>query len=200
MKTHHDYPPLEDLKTNKRILYAAATLFTVQGMKGTSMQEIADEAGISKGLIYHYYRSKEEVYRFILEEGRERFHQVVAEVGLKTNPMDRLSSVVSSHLALFSDPDPILKLFCRELIQIETGTGESPAGQFLRCCERTQEIITSGIQEGQIRPVDPAMASLSIMGMVYFHGLEMLKNPGEGEKERIQHLLEMIRLSLSISL
>lgn len=45
----------------KQILEASLRLFDEKGFKDTSIQDIADAAGISKGLIYRYFRSKEEV-------------------------------------------------------------------------------------------------------------------------------------------
>ena len=51
--------------SREKIIQAAFTLFADKGFARTSVQDIASEAAISKGLIYHYYQSKEEILRGI---------------------------------------------------------------------------------------------------------------------------------------
>lgn len=51
--------------SREKIILAAFTLFADRGFARTSVQDIAREAGISKGLIYHYYQSKEQVLQGI---------------------------------------------------------------------------------------------------------------------------------------
>jgi AcrR family transcriptional regulator len=53
--------------TIQRITHSALSLFSQKGYKNTSVSEIAKEAGISKGLIYNYYKSKEEVLNGVLQ-------------------------------------------------------------------------------------------------------------------------------------
>lgn len=59
------------------ILSAATHLFATRGIEATTMQEIATEAGISAGAIYHYFGSKEELLRAVFsdctQQKRERF-------------------------------------------------------------------------------------------------------------------------------
>ncbi len=50
-----------------RILAAAARLFTRQGFHGTSTRDIAAEAGVSLGNIYNYFKTKEEIFVWLLE-------------------------------------------------------------------------------------------------------------------------------------
>jgi AcrR family transcriptional regulator len=52
-----------------RILDAALTLFARNGFEGTSIRALAQEAGISLGLLYNYFPGKEDVLRAILEQG-----------------------------------------------------------------------------------------------------------------------------------
>ena len=46
----------------------AEALFAERGFDGTSIREIAEQAGATKALIYHYYDSKEALYQTLLEE------------------------------------------------------------------------------------------------------------------------------------
>ena len=53
----------------KAILRAGYRVFAKNSYKHSSMQEVADEAGISKSLLFHYFRNKKELYLFLLDAG-----------------------------------------------------------------------------------------------------------------------------------
>ncbi len=61
-RSHGDFPSVRDA-----ILYTAASLFTRQGVHGTSLGDIAAEAKLSKGTLYYYYPSKDELIVTITE-------------------------------------------------------------------------------------------------------------------------------------
>src|ERR1700682_1851724 len=56
-----------DLSTARRIVATAEDIFAEQGLAGARMDEIARAAKVNKALLYYYFRSKEELYRFVLE-------------------------------------------------------------------------------------------------------------------------------------
>src|SRR3954452_14977462 len=66
-----------------RVLTVSAEIFSRQGFRATSMNEIAAAVGLSKPTLYHYFRSKEEllvrIYSEVLDESLEDARRVVAE-------------------------------------------------------------------------------------------------------------------------
>src|ERR1700676_4379300 len=56
-----------DLTTARRIVATAEHIFAEQGLAGARMDEIARAAKVNKALLYYYFRSKEELYRFVLD-------------------------------------------------------------------------------------------------------------------------------------
>lgn len=65
--------------TIQRITQSALELFSQKGYKNTSVAEIAKKAGISKGLIYNYYESKEDVLKGVLDSFKSMRNEVVQE-------------------------------------------------------------------------------------------------------------------------
>jgi AcrR family transcriptional regulator len=69
-------------QAREKILAAAATCFAEKGYSGCSVQDIADRAGMSKGALYVYYKSKEELLKsmFVLEHNsaKERMEEATA--------------------------------------------------------------------------------------------------------------------------
>jgi len=85
--------PLPD--TEKRIRAAASKLFQVKGKAGTSMQEIADEAGINRTLLNYYYRTKDKLFEAVFKEALEIF---------------------VPHLVSFLDSDISFSLYVHEMV------------------------------------------------------------------------------------
>ena len=56
---------LDATKTRKKILKTAASLFVKNGFDGVSMSQIAKKASINQSLIYHYFKSKEDLWKSV---------------------------------------------------------------------------------------------------------------------------------------
>ncbi|MFD2237468.1 TetR/AcrR family transcriptional regulator [Aureimonas populi] len=63
----------DDPVKRRQILDGARRVFVSRGFDGASMNDITREAGVSKSTLYVYYRSKEELFRALIEEERERY-------------------------------------------------------------------------------------------------------------------------------
>ncbi|MEM8995260.1 MAG: TetR/AcrR family transcriptional regulator [Acidobacteriota bacterium] len=81
------------MSTRERIVEAAARLFHEQGFQGTGISTILREAGANPGSLYHFFRTKDELLRAVLERYEQLLHPVV------------LGPVESA------EPDPIERIF-----------------------------------------------------------------------------------------
>jgi AcrR family transcriptional regulator len=89
-----------------QIVDAAWACFARKGYHQTTMQEIADEAGISAGAIYRYYAGKEAVLKAISERSREMSSALVAAARTMTaDPLDTIEVLGRTMLSLFSEPE-----------------------------------------------------------------------------------------------
>lgn len=68
------------LKSPERILYEALQLFSRKGYDSTSVREICAAAAITKPTLYHFYGSKEGLYRALVDGTLEQFHKTLVEV------------------------------------------------------------------------------------------------------------------------
>jgi AcrR family transcriptional regulator len=69
----------------EQILAASLRLFARRGLSATKISDIAAETGMSQGLIYHYYSSKEEIYTDIIKDAFRRLNEAVTT--LKNMPL-----------------------------------------------------------------------------------------------------------------
>jgi AcrR family transcriptional regulator len=80
--------------SRRAIIDAALELFGRLGYDGASMKAIAGEAGISPGLIYHYFDGKEQLLQAIFAECMEDVQRSFAEAELASTPGDRIGALV----------------------------------------------------------------------------------------------------------
>jgi AcrR family transcriptional regulator len=74
-----------------QIKRAALKVFAEKGLAGTKMIMIAEEAGISQGLSYKYFESKDEIFSLLVEEAIEESHNAIKNIGqLSGSPLDQL--------------------------------------------------------------------------------------------------------------
>ena len=78
------------------ILRAAARVFRRRGIAAAGMREIAEEAGLSPGNLYHYFTGKDEILLYCQERTLERMHAAVQEAH-GTAP-ERLRAVLQAHV------------------------------------------------------------------------------------------------------
>ena len=69
-KTENQNKKILDIR-REEILEAALEEFSRKGYSGTKISDIVKRAGISQGLIYHYYKSKDELYLAVIEKSRD---------------------------------------------------------------------------------------------------------------------------------
>lgn len=71
--------PSEKSKKDGQIIIAAQQRFGLYGVEGTSMQEIADDLGISKASLYYYFPDKQSLYKAVVEKEQIEFIDKISE-------------------------------------------------------------------------------------------------------------------------
>ncbi len=72
----------------EKILTAAAQLFGREGYHATSTNKVAKTAGVSEGLIFRHYGNKEGLLRAVIDDGKERFKLMFADIVLENSPKE----------------------------------------------------------------------------------------------------------------
>jgi TetR/AcrR family transcriptional regulator len=88
-------------KTKKVIFEAAIKLFSKKGYHKSTMDEIAEAAGVAKGTLYYHFNSKEDIFRFIIDEGVKIIEDEIKDRTMHLdNPIDKLRMVCKVQLEL----------------------------------------------------------------------------------------------------
>ena len=139
----------------ERIYAAALEQFSTHGLHGTSTQEIARSAGISKQQLHYYIESKEALYESILRRTMQHW----AHIGLNTEedlsePAASLARLVERKLDFAFEHPRVSRLFAGEILR---------GGHVIRALwqsgqasvDAAAEVIRGWVDAGKIAPVDP---------------------------------------------
>lgn len=159
-----------ETNTEEKILIAAREIFTQRGFAGTRMQEIADRAGINKGLLHYYFKTKETLFKAIFKEAFLQFSRKLNEVLSSERPvMEKVESIVDEYLDLLL-ANPNLPGFI--VNELHTNT-EAFIAEIMSMSERPDPSrlimqLHLDSQAGKIRQVDPFHTVLNILSMCVF--------------------------------
>ena len=102
-------------RRRSEILAAAATVFARQGYAKADVQTIADEVGVAKGTLYHYFGSKEQIFFAAADEGmRQLKDRLTLVYGKSTDPIEAIAAGIYVYLHFFDSHKSIVELFIQE--------------------------------------------------------------------------------------
>lgn len=148
------------------LLVVATQVFTERGYDGTSMEDLARVAGITKSSIYHHVESKEAILRIGLDRALDALFAVFTEPGASTGrAVDRLRHVVRRTVEVLVAELPYVTLLLRVRGNTET---EQIALERRRSFDRAvRELFAEAIADGDLRrDLDPALTERLVFGMI----------------------------------
>lgn len=93
----------ELIKGREKILLAARSCFVRQGFAGTSIKDIQEESGFSRGNLYHHFKTKEELVQIIITQNLGRYSERIETILKESNERDLSLSDVIQELASFAE-------------------------------------------------------------------------------------------------
>jgi AcrR family transcriptional regulator len=104
-------------KTRENILSAALKLFAEKGFDGTSINDIAKAASISKGLAYNYFESKQKIIEAIFEELIKEGEQFVDVMNTVDDPYKKISTLIEATFKYYEENEERWKLYTAFIFQ-----------------------------------------------------------------------------------
>ena len=156
--------------TQTEILDAAVEEFALQGLNNARIETIAANTGVTKAMIYYYFKSKEGLYIAVLERGFNSYMRPLQELSLDNlSPEKALERYVRCLLAnLVKDPNWPL-IMCYEALQNQ--------GKYYKQInvhsidEILIAILKRGVADNSFRSLEPRMTANDIIGICVFYFL-----------------------------
>ena len=150
----------------RQLLVCAKQLFLSHGYQATTMEKIAQAAGVSEPVVYHHFDSKKSLFLEVLQEVREAtLNRWRSETTSLTDPLAKLHAVVDMYLGTTRDHALEFRIMHRTLLE----TDDEEVAAFLRTFYLDSEaLLSSIISEGQQagvfrRSLDPRIGAWELI-------------------------------------
>ena len=158
-----------DVAADKRqqILDAAVRVFARQGFHSTRVADVADEAGVAYGLVYHYFRSKDQILNELFSERWSLLLAAIEETDGETPARERLADVAGFIIDSYRHDPELMKVIIVEVTRAANSFGSTHLPEIRNAYELIAGIVAEGQAQGAFRDdVDPMFASMSFYGAI----------------------------------
>jgi TetR/AcrR family transcriptional regulator, fatty acid metabolism regulator protein len=150
-------PKIESVNNKKDkeavIFIAACRIFREKGFHQARMADIAQEAGISYGLVYHYFKSKSDLFDALMDEWWTGFDREIDGLLQKSLAVDaRLGGIADFFLDQYQKRPDLVHIVITEFSRSSSNLTPDRLNRIKGLMNRTEEIIRRGQDEGTIRP------------------------------------------------
>jgi TetR/AcrR family fatty acid metabolism transcriptional regulator len=150
------------------ILDAAVRVFARQGFHACRVSDIADEAGVAYGLVYHYFASKDEVLDTLFLERWGVMLELIRETDAQEIPVrDKLSAIASFIVESYRHDPDLMKVIIVEVTRAANSFGQTHLGQIRQAYEMIAAIVTKAQAEGVFKTaIDADFAAMAFYGAI----------------------------------
>ena len=180
----------------EQLLDVGRTLFAAKGFDGTSVEEIAEKAGVSKPVVYEHFGGKEGLYAVVVDREMQllldRFAAALSAPGSPRELLERAALVLLDYIE--DDTDGFRVLTRDSPVTSGTGTFSSLIGEVAR---KVEHILGDQFAD---RGYDAQLAELysqALVGMVALVGQWWLDTRSPGKREVAAHLVNLAYNGLS---
>ncbi|KFE35842.1 TetR family transcriptional regulator C-terminal domain-containing protein [Thioclava atlantica] len=165
--THeNDKPRTRIQKVNrKKILDAALEVFSAQGFRGATLDQIAAEAGLSKPNVLYYFPSKEAIHAALLAGLLDIWLAPLRAMDPQGEPRDEIMSYMRRKLEMSREMPRESRLFANEVLQGAPRIGDGLSTDLKALVDDKAAVIRDWIAQGKLAPVDPHHLIFSIWAL-----------------------------------
>jgi AcrR family transcriptional regulator len=150
----------ELLNRQRAIMSVALSLFQARGFPETSMREIAEAAGMGKSSLYDYFKTKDDILVFIIEELTIRAtEQARAIAGQRIPPEARLRQIMEMQLASLQADGNLIWMLGSEAQHLKIESQRRIQQLRYGYQDLVRALIEEGIADGRFRKVDALLAA-----------------------------------------
>ena len=152
----------------QQILDAAVRVLARQSFHATRVSDIADEAGVAYGLVYHYFKSKDEVLNELFSERWSLLLNAIDEADRsQPTPRDKLAAVATFIIDSYRHDPELMKVIIVEVTRAANSFGRTHLEEINCAYEKIAKIVADAQAAGEFRDdVDAQFASMWFYGAI----------------------------------
>ena len=144
------------------ILEAALNVFSTHGFRGSTIDQIAEAAGMSKPNLLYYFRRKEDIHETLMRRLLDTWLAPLREIDDVGDPVTEIRSYIRRKLEMARDFPRESRLFANEILQGAPRIMPLLEGELKSLVDEKAEIIKGWMRAGRIAPTDPRHLIFSI--------------------------------------
>lgn len=143
-------------ETNRKtILDAALEVFSAYGFRGSTLDQIAAKAGMSKPNLLYYFRRKQDIYVQVLEGQLQTWLDPFNAIDPDADPIEELRRYITLKIEMsFTKPEGS-RLFLNEILHGAPAIGPFLETTLKKLVNEKAKVIQKWVEEGKLAPIDP---------------------------------------------
>ncbi len=142
-------------ENEQRILDAALEVFSSYGLRGSTIDQIAASAGMTKPNLLYYFRRKDDIYVSVLRRTLEDWLQPLELLGAGDDPREEFRAYIDRKLEMSRDNPKASRLYAMEMLQGAPMLGKVLGTRLKSLVDDKAALMRRWIAEGRMAPVDP---------------------------------------------
>jgi TetR/AcrR family fatty acid metabolism transcriptional regulator len=176
------------------ILEAAVRVFARRGFHTCRVSDIADEAGVAYGLVYHYFSSKEEILDTLFLERWDVMLEAISDVDASSRPpREKLQAIAGFIVDSYRHDPELMKVIIVEVTRAANTFGRTHLAKIREAYGQIAGIVAraqaAGVFREQISPEFAALAFYGLIEQVLTGWIFDSDSVGEDELERAKSLI-----------
>lgn len=150
------------------ILDAAVRVFASRGFHACRVSDIAEEAGVAYGLVYHYFASKDEMLDTLFLERWNVMLELIRDVDAQPLPVRaKLAAIVSFIVDSYRHDPDLMKVIIVEVTRAANSFGQTHLEEIRTAYELIGEIVSKAQKDGEFRPdIEARFAAMAFYGAI----------------------------------
>lgn len=173
------------------ILEAALEVFSQRGFHGSTIDQIAEVAGMSKPNLLYYFRTKEAMHRALIDRVLENWLEPLQAFDADGDPEEEIRSYIRRKLEMAREFPRESRLFANEILQGAPHIMAVLEGPLKDLVDEKADVIRAWIASGKVRDCDPHHMIFSIWSTTQHYAdfdvqVKAVLGPGRDDAERFE--------------
>lgn len=180
-------------KTKRAIFDSAIKVFSNSGYNGATMDIIAADAGVAKGTLYYHFKSKEEIFNFIIQEGMAAIKEKIESIAVKQGDiLSKIKVLCRVQLGFVYESRDFFKVVMSQLWGQESRQLELRES-IKKYINYMQSYLEEAMKQGVVKKGDSYLMAYTLFGTICSATVyELISEDKKNIDELIDCLLEYI--------
>ena len=156
-----------DGERREAILQAAIRVFAKKGYHGCRIADVAREAGVAYGLVYHYFQNKEDLLSSVFDESFGQFVRLLDAIAATEGPAaQKVEEIVAAAFDAYQTAPESIRVLILEVLRSPVFREAEQRDAFQEAIRLIASVLRRGVERGELRAIDPFVGATALFGAI----------------------------------